>query len=264
MLQSGYAPVNGLELYYEVHGAGDPLVLLHGGFGTIDLMFGGLIPELAKSRRVIAVELQGHGHTADIDRAIRYEFMADDIAGLLQQLDIEQADVFGYSLGGAVAWQLAIRHPDLIRKLIVASAPAKRDGWYPVALQGMASITPEIMSRTPLYDAYLQAAPRPEDFSRFVSKLMTLMKEEYDWSAEIAALTMPTLIVVGDADSMRPEHVTELFALRGGGVPGDFGPLPAGQLVVLPGTAHSALLFRADLLLPAMTAFLDAPMPDAG
>jgi len=260
--QTGYAPVNGVDLYYEVHGIGEPLVLLHGGFATIDLMFGQLLPALAEGRQVIAVELQGHGHTADIDRPLRYELMADDIAALLDHLGVERADIFGYSLGGGVALQTAIRHPDRVRKLVVASAPSKREGWYPEVLAGMAAITPDILVETPLYDAYVRVAPNPDDWPTLVAKVRTLLGEEYDWGQDVAAIEAPTLIVVGDADSVRPEHAVELLRLLGGGGPGDFGPLPPSQLAVLPGTAHSALPFRADLLLPVVVPFLDAPMPE--
>ena len=260
--RTGYAPVNGLKMYYEVHGTGQPLVLLHGGFATIDLMFGQLIPALARTRQVIAVELQGHGHTADIDRPLRYELMADDVAALGSYLGLRPVDVFGWSLGGGGALQTAIRHPAAVRKLVVASCPATRDGWYPQVLAAEATMTPEALVQTPFYEAYVKVAPRPDDWPTLVAKVRTLLGENYDWTREIAAITAPALVVVGDADSVRPEAAVELFRLLGGGVPGEFGPLPPSQFAVLPATTHSAVPFRTDLLLPIVPPFLDAPMPE--
>jgi len=159
--QGAYAKVNGLDLYYEIHGSGQPLVLLPGGFMTIEAM-GELVPQLAAARRVIGVELQGHGHTADIERPLRFELMADDIAALIRRLGLEQADVFGFSLGGGVALQTAIWHPEVVRKLALASTAFKRDGWYPEVLAGMASISVETFAGTPIHEAYLKTSPRPE------------------------------------------------------------------------------------------------------
>src|SRR5262249_30739069 len=159
--ESGYAPVNGLNMYYEVHGAGQPLILLHGGLSTIDLTFGSVLPTLAQRRQVVAAELQGHGHTADIDRPFSFEAMADDVAGLMAYLGLRNADFYGYSLGGGVSWQTAIRHPELVRKLVIASSPVKRNGWYPEALAGMAQMnaeTAQAMVQTPLYEAYARVA----------------------------------------------------------------------------------------------------------
>ncbi|MGI8688129.1 MAG: alpha/beta fold hydrolase [Thermomicrobiales bacterium] len=263
--QDRYASVNGLNLYYEIHGAGKPLVLLPGAFQTIDAL-GALLPALAESRRVIAVELQGHGHTADIDRPLSHELMADDIAALITYLGLENADLFGYSRGGGVALQTAIRHPDVVRKLVVTSAPCKRDGWYPEVLAGMAAITAEVAGTwvgSPMHDAYVRVAPRPEDWPTVADKMGRMLRQEYDWSPGVAALEMPTLIVVGDADGVRPAHVVEMFQLLGGGKADvGMGDPPASQLAVLPGTTHFTILARTDLLLPIITPFLDAPMPE--
>ncbi len=166
----GYAPVNGLDLYYEIRGSGQPLVLLPGGFMTVEAM-GELVPQLATTRRVIGVELQGHGHTADTERALRFELMADDIAALIRHLGLEQADLFGFSLGGGVGLQTAIRHPEVVRKLVLASTAFKRDGWYPEVLAGMASISVDTFAGTPIHDAYLQTSPRPEAWPVFVAKM---------------------------------------------------------------------------------------------
>jgi pimeloyl-ACP methyl ester carboxylesterase len=261
-----YAPVNGLSLYYEVHGTGKPLVLLHGGFGVIGMFaaFEHLLPTLAKAHQVIDVELQGHGHTGDIDRPLSYEGMADDIAALIEHLGLANADLCGYSLGGGVALQTAIRHPDVVRKLVVVSAPCKRAGWYPEVLAGMAAITPEALVGTPMHAAYLRVAPNPEDWPRLANKTRQLLGQDYDWSTAVAAIEVPTLIVVGDADSVRPAHAVEFFGLLGGGKgDGDMRGLPASALAVLPATTHMDILTRVDLLLSIIPPFLDAPMPDA-
>ncbi len=260
--KGSYALVNGLNMYYEIYGSGEPLVLLHGGLATIDMMFGQLLPLLAETRQVIAIELQAHGHTADIDRALRYELMADDIAALIKHLGLERADLFGYSLGGGVALQTAIRHPDVVRRLVVVSATYRRDGWYPEVLAGMASMNAEAMVGSPIHEVYVRAAPRPEDWPRLSAKLQQLLSEDYDWTEDVAAIKAPTLLVIGDADSVRPAQLMELFGLLGGGkADGAMGSLPNAQLAVLPGTTHFSILARTDLLLPIITPFLDSAMP---
>ena len=263
---AGYAPVNGLRMYYEVHGEGPPLLLLHGAYMTIDLM-GPLLPGLARSRQVIAVELQGHGHTADIDRPITYEQMADDAAALLGYLGVGRADVFGFSMGGAVALQVAIRHPDVVRRLVVASASFSSDGMHAVAWEMFPSITPEMFAGSPIEEAYLRCAPNPDDFPRLVERLKVLDTTAFSWPAEdIRGIAAPTLIVLGDSDGVRLEHAVELFGLLGGGVMGDLQGLPRSQLAVLPGTTHFVppgvgLLDRAEWLLAMVAPFLDAPEP---
>lgn len=267
--QQGYASMNGLDLYYEIHGSGAPLILLPGGFMTVEAM-GEIVPQLATTRRVIGVELQGHGHTADIERPLSFELMADDIATLIHYLGLEQADVFGFSLGGGVALQTAIRHPQLVRKLALASIPCKRDGWYPEVLAGQASISVEGFAETPLPAAYLQTSPKPDAWPTFVARMRQLLSEDYDWSHEVAALKTPTLILVGDADSVRLAHALEFFGLLGGGkADGDLRGLPPAQLAVLPASTHvgwappyHGIITRTHLLLPIITEFLDAPMPE--
>ena len=277
--QFGYTSVNGLQMYYEIHGSGGvPLVLLHGGLMTIEL-FGAVLPELAKTRQVIAVELQGHGRTADIDRPLRYELMADDVAALIEQLGLGQVDVFGYSLGGGVALQLAIRRPALVRKLVIASAPYATAGWHPDILAATGLLNAEAaaqMHETPLYQAYAAVTPRPEDWPVLVTKVGALVSGNagtYDWTAGVKTVKAPTLLIVGDADSVLPEHTEAMFRLIGGRVVGDLAPLPSAQLAVLPGTAHSAVLTRTDLrreldrlaphplLMAIVPPFLDGPMP---
>jgi pimeloyl-ACP methyl ester carboxylesterase len=218
--RGNYAEVNGLNMYYEIHGTGEPLVLLHGAYMTIDAM-GEVVPSLAESRQVIAAELQGHGRTADVDRPLSYELMADDTAALLRHVGIEQADVFGYSMGGAAALQVAIRHPEVVRKLVVASASYTSEGAHPELLEMIPSITPEAFAGTPIEEEYLRTAPNPEDFPTLVAKLKRLDMEPFAWTQEdIRGIAAPTLLIVGDSDAIRLEHDVELFRLLGGGVMG--------------------------------------------
>ena len=265
--KGGYAEVNGLNMYYEIHGTGRPLVLLHGAYMTIDAM-GEVLPQLARSRQVIAVELQGHGRTADIDRPLGYEQMADDTAALLRHLEIEEADVFGFSMGGGVALQVAIRHPEVVRKLVVASASYTSDSMHPELLEMIPSITPEAFAGSPIEEAYLRTAPNPDDFPALVAKLKQLDMEPFAWPQEdIRGIAAPTLLIIGDSDAVRLEHAIEMFRLLGGGVMGDLAGLPKSQLAVLPGTTHfippgSGVLDRPDRLLSMISPFLDAPVPE--
>jgi len=266
--RGSYARVNGLDLYYEIHGSGQPLVVLPGSFWTIEAM-GELVRELALSRRVIAVELQGHGHTADIDRPLSFESLADDIAALIRHLGLAQADLFGYSLGGGVALQTAIRHPEVVRKLALASIAFKREGWYPEDLAAFSAMSAEAFTGTPIHDAYLQTSPVPEAWPTVVAKVRQLMTSDYDWTAGVTALKAPILILVGDADGVRLAHAVEFFALLGGGQgDGDLSGLPRSSLAVLPATTHvgwappyHGIMTRTHLL-PILTEFLDAPMED--
>lgn len=262
--ESGYAPVNGLELYYEIRGSGSPLIVLHGGLGGI-AEFGPLLDLLAENRQVIAVELQGHGRTADIDRPLSYELLAGDIAALIDYLGYDSADVLGFSLGGGVALQTAIQYPESVRKLVLISTPFQREGIHEAFRSGMAAMSAEsaaMMLETPMYQFYASVAPRPEDWSALVGKMGAMMTTDYDWSAEVAAMTTPTLIFAGDSDMIPPSHASALFELLGGGVPGDFVGLPQSQLALLPGTSHFTILTRADLLLPVLNPFLDAPLAE--
>ena len=261
--KGSYAEVNGLEMYYEIYGAGEPLVVLHGAYMSINTM-GEVVSELAKNRRVIPVELQAHGRTADIDRPLSYEQMADDVAALLGHLKIEKADIFGYSMGGGVALQVAVRHPGMARKLVVASATYKSEGIYPEVLEGIEQITPEAFVGTPWREEYDRIAPNPEDFPTLVDKLKRLDGEIQDWPDEdIRSIKAPTLLIVPDSDVVRPEHALEMFRLIGGGVAGDLAGLPNSRLAVLPGTTHVGLVERSDWLVSMIGEFLDAPMPEA-
>jgi pimeloyl-ACP methyl ester carboxylesterase len=270
----GYAPVNGLDMYYETFGGagtlpappgGTPLVLLHGGLGAIE-MFGEILPLLAEGRHVIGVDLQAHGRTADIDRPLSFEWMADDVAALIYYLGFRRADVMGYSLGGGVAWQAAIRHPKAVRKLVVVSAPCKRDGWYPENLAGMAQMGPEAaepMKQSPIYQLYAAIAPRPADWPVLLTKLGRLLRQDYDWSQDVAAIKAPVMIVVGDADAVRTAHAAEMFGLLGGGKAGggwDGSGMPNARLAILPATTHYNT-FSSPMLASIVRPFLDAPMP---
>lgn len=256
--RGSYAPVNGLQMYYEIHGSGLPLVLIHGSFGVIG-MFARLLPALAEKRQVIAVELQWH--TAGIDRPFSFEQLVDDIAALITHLGLKQADVAGYSLGGGVALQAAIRHPNLVRKLVIISAPAGYAGWYPAVQMDLESLTAEMLSGSPIHEIYLNTAPNPEDWSSLVTKMRQLVTSAYDWTKDLPAITSPTLIVVGDHDGVRLTYAAELFEKLGGGKTDVMGNiLSPSQLAVLPGTTHLSILSRTDLLLPILAPFLDAPL----
>lgn len=259
--QTGYVSVNGLEMYYEIHGAGEPLVVLHGAYMNIELM-GMIISPLAEARQVIALEFQGHGRTADIDRPFSYEQLADDVAAFMDEIGVENADIFGYSLGGGTALQLAIRHPEKVRKLVVASAAYSTSGWHDDLIALFDVMTPDMFAGTPIVTDYERLAPNPENFGTLVEKIIQLNKTAYTWSAEsIQAITAPTLVIAGDSDSLKPEHAVDLFRLRGGGVNGDLTGLPNAQLAIIPGATHVSVLMRVDLLIPMITSFLDTPFP---
>jgi pimeloyl-ACP methyl ester carboxylesterase len=242
-----YAPVNGLKLYYEMNGSGQALVMLHGGVGASE-MFGPNLAALAAGRRVIAVHLQAHGRTADIDRPLSYELMADDISAMLKYLKLSQADILGYSLGGGVALQTAIRHPEVVRKLVVISAPAKREGWYPEVLKSFDQLYPEVK------------------WAKLFTKIGELQRQDYDWSREVAALRMPMLMAFADADAIRTAYIAELFRMLGGGQRDagmDGSARPAAQLAILPGQTHYNIALSPSLA-AVITRFLDAPMPKGG
>ncbi len=263
-MESGYVPVNGLEMYYELHGTGQPLVLLHGNLSTIGTSFGKVLPHLSSTRRMIAVEQQGHGHTADLDRPFSLEQWAEDTTALLHHLGIGQADFFGYSSGGAIALEIALRSPALVRKLVFAGGTSyRRDGFYPELLAAGAAMKPADLDGSPFQQAYARVAPHPEQWHRLVAKIADFDRTIGDRSREaIASVKAPTLLIIGDSDIVRPEHVVEMFRLLGGGVVGDLVGLPRSQLAVLPGTTHVTLADRAEWLASMITAFLDAPMPE--
>jgi pimeloyl-ACP methyl ester carboxylesterase len=260
-----YVSIHGLNMYYEIHGAPQskdqvPLVLLHGSLSATGTSFGQVLPGLAQTRQIIAIEQQAHGHTADIDRPLTLEQMAADTLALLHQISIQKADFFGYSMGTGIAMNIAVQHPEMVRKLVLAGGVNyNREGYYPGLLEGIANLKPEYLVGSPFYDEYMQIAPRPEDFPRLVEKTKGLDQSLRDWSPEeIRSIQAPTLLIIGDSDIVRPEHVAEMFRLLGGGVPGDNVGLPRARLAVLPGTTHVTLVQRGDWLVSMVTEFLDA------
>ena len=265
-----YADVNGINLYYETHGSGRPLILLHGGLGSGE-MFGPIIPTLAKDHQVIAVDLQGHGRTADIDRPIEPRLMADDIAALIDHLGLEKPDLVGYSLGGGVAFFTASKYPDKVGRLVMASANVRRDAIPAEMLAQQGNVNAaavEFMKNTPMYQLYQKVAPRPEDFGRLLEKMGEAMAKDFDLSEEVRALKVPTLIVAADADMAPPSHYVEAFklldgGLRDGGWMGEGRPKGGHALAVLPGLTHYNMgvspLFAAVAL-----DFLDGPTSGSG
>lgn len=259
----GYAPVNGLKMYYEVHGSGEPVVLLHGAFMTITNNWNApgadWIEELAKTRKVIAIEMQGHGRTADIARDMTSDFLADDVAALLDHLKIPRADLVGYSMGGTVAMQCAIRHPDKVRKVVVISSTFRRDGVTKEGLDALSNLSPELFSGSPLEVEYKKLSPTPDNFPRFVKRMVATMSKEQDLDADkLKGTSAPMFFIFGDADGIRLEHVAEMFRLKGGEVHGDLRPRSASRLAILPNTTHVTLMQRMAVIVPMVIDFLDA------
>ncbi len=255
----GYAPVNGLKMYYEVHCSGQPVVLLHGAFMTITNNWTGWIGELSKTRKVIAVEMQGHGRTADIDRDITPENLADDVAALLAHLKVQSAELIGYIMGGAVAMQCAIRHPDKVRKVVVISSVFRRDGMVKEARDAIPKLTADDFKGSPIEAEYKKLSPTPDDFPKFVKRLLASDSKASDIGADkLKATTAPMFFIHGDADGVRLEHVAEMFRLKGGGIHGDMKPRSASRLAILPNTTHVTLMQRMAIIVPMVNDFLDA------
>jgi pimeloyl-ACP methyl ester carboxylesterase len=253
--------VNGMQMYYEVSGAGEPLVVLHGAYMNIPTM-GRIIPMLAETHKVYALEFQGHGRTEDIDRPITYPNLADDVAAFMDKVGIEKADVFGYSMGSAAGLQLAIRHPEKVNRLVAASVAYDASGWQPAFRDFIPQMTPEFFVGTPMEDAWKQLAPDPDGFRAVVEKLIQLEKEPMAWEAEVKELKTPVLVIAGDADVATLEHTVALFRLLGGGDMGDMGqPLPQSRLAVLPATSHTAVITQPELLHAVIEPFLKGETP---
>jgi pimeloyl-ACP methyl ester carboxylesterase len=270
---TGYAPINGLDMYYEIHGdpaaGGVPLVLLHGALSATGTSFGALLGPLTEGRpgaegrpgpggrRIIAVEQQAHGHTADIDRPLSVEQMGADTIALLDHIGVAQADFFGYSLGAGIAAHIAVQRPAIVRRLVLASIATNNAGFHPGVLDGIDMLRPEMLAGTPFEAEYQQIAPRPEDFAVMVAKVKDLDGRLPEMAEEtFAGISAPTLLVFGDSDIIRPEHGVELFRLLGGGVAGDNVGLPASRLAILPGTTHITVPYQVDILVPVITSFL--------
>ena len=259
-----YAEVNGLNLYYESHGDGRPMILLHGGLGSGE-MFGPILPALREKHRVVAPDLQGHGRTADIDRPIDIQLMADDVAALIDHLGLEQPDVVGYSLGGGVALMTAVKYPNKVRRAVIGSVYLRPDAVDPAlrAQQGQVNAAAaEFMKDTPMYQLYQEVAPRPEDFGRLLDKIGAMMDDDYDYTEELRSLSVPTLLVASDADQAPPSHYVEMFklldgGLRDGGWMGENRPKGGHALAILPGLTHYNL-FASPLFAAVTVDFLDS------
>src|SRR5438445_4862410 len=255
------AQVNGIELAYLEFGTGSPLVLLHGGFGSVE-MFGPNIDLLAARHRVIGADLQSHGRSPAADRPMRFETMADDIAALIKELGLDRAAIMGFSLGGATALRTAIQHPAVVERLVLVSTPFKRQGWHPEMIAGMDAMGPEtagFLMQSPMYEAYQRIAPRAEDWPILVRQVTELLKIDYDWSAAIPSLSMPTMLVIGDADGIPPSHAVEFFGLLGGGkhdAGWDRSGMTQHRLAILPGLTHYDINV-APALSAAVIPFLD-------
>jgi pimeloyl-ACP methyl ester carboxylesterase len=262
--QTGYAPVNGLQMYYEIHGAGGiPLLLLHGGLFNIDLQFGQLLPGLAATRQVVAADFQGHGRTGDIDRPLTSSGLASDVVGLLRHLDIPRADIFGFSVGGAVALHLASTRPELVRKLVVSSVSFHPDGDRPENTEAVEALTVDAIAGTPMERDHRAKSPNPDKLQDLLDKLGQFDAGFTGWAdADIQAIAAPTLLTVGDCDAVRLDHMVRFLQLRGGDVNGDFVGVPASQLAVFPGTTHLFGLAKPELVLAAVLPFLEAPLPE--
>jgi pimeloyl-ACP methyl ester carboxylesterase len=256
---TGYAPVNGLKMYYEVHGSGEAVVLLHGSFMTISSNWTAWIGELSKTRKVIAVEMQGHGRTADIKRDFSFENLADDVAALLDYLNIASADLIGYSMGGGVAVQCAIRHPEKVRKVVCISAVFRHDGWVKEALDAFPKLTAEAFKGSPIETEYKKLSPTPNEFPNFVKRVIAIDLKPYDFGAgNLKATKAPMFFIHGDADGVRLEHISEMFRLKGEEIFGDLRPRSASRLAILPNTTHVTLMQRRPVIVPMVNDFLDA------
>ncbi|WP_106593455.1 alpha/beta fold hydrolase [Dyadobacter jiangsuensis] len=258
--KSGYAEVNGLKMYYEVYGKGKPVVLLHGSFMNIISNWSQIIPMLA-DRQVIVAEMQGHGRTRDIPRPLSYEAMADDVSGLLKHLKVDSADILGYSMGGGVAFQFAVRHPEQLRRLVILSGTYAHDGWWPDAEASFSTITADMFKGTPIQTQYDSLGNDPAKFPDFVKKVMSIDLKPYDWSKDVKNIKAPIFMAIGDADGVRYEHALALFRAKGGGKMGDMHGLPKSRLAILPGTTHIGMMMqRPNWLIPMVTDFLDSDL----
>jgi pimeloyl-ACP methyl ester carboxylesterase len=258
---TGYAPVNGLKMYYEIYGKGEPVVMLHGSFMAISKSFNWTewIGELAKTRKVIAIEMQGHGRTADSGRDFTYDTLADDVAALLDHLKLPRADVIGYSLGGGVALNFAIRHPDKVRKVVSISAVLRHDGWNKEGVNALSNLTADAFKGTPIEADYKRLSPTPDEFANFVKRVLSVDLKPHDFGADkLKATKAPMFFIHGDADGVRLDHIAEMYRLKGGDLHGDLRPHPESRLAILPDATHVTLMDRMSVIVPMVNDFLDA------
>ncbi|MDR4890575.1 MULTISPECIES: alpha/beta fold hydrolase [unclassified Chryseobacterium] len=255
--ESGYAPVNGIKVYYEVYGKGKPIVLLHGAFMTIDLNWGELIPELSKNRKVIALELQGHGHTPFSERKLSHATLASDVTKVMDYLKIDKADVAGYSFGGEVAYQLAIQSPERLNKLVIISSTYKTSGWLPEVNKALEGMKPDLFTNSPLHTAYNAVAPDKTKWTKFLEQMMASAGQPFDLGdGNISKIPVPVLIIAGDNDGLDKTELSKTYKLLGGDVFADMGPMPKSQLAVAPGQTHVSLMMQTTLILNYLNGFL--------
>jgi pimeloyl-ACP methyl ester carboxylesterase len=254
---SGYAPANGTKVYYEVYGEGEPIILLHGAYMTIETNWGQLIPELSKTRKVIAIELQGHGHTPFSDRKLSRVTLASDVEGVMDYLKIDSADVVGYSFGGSVAYQLAIQSPKRLRKLVIISSTYKSSGWMPEINNAFKSMKPELFTNTPMQAAYDAVAPDKTKWTKFLEQMIALAGEPYNMGENnIAKITSPVLLIAGDNDGLDKIELIKTYQLLGGAVCADFGAMPKSQLAIVPSQGHVSLIKQTQTIFGYLDSFL--------
>lgn len=258
--ESGYADINGLKMYYEVYGQGKPIVLIHGSFMNIPTNWMQVMPQLSQDRKVIVAEMQAHGRTKDIEREFSYEAMADDVSGLLKHLKTDSADILGYSMGGGVAFQFAIRHPEQLRRLVVLSGSYAHDGWWPDVEAMFGTMTGDMFKGGPIQKQYDSLGNDPAKFNDWIKKVLSIDVKPYDWSKEVKNIKAPIFMGLGDADGIKYEHALELFRAKGGGKMGDLSGLPKSRLAILPGTTHIGMMVNTKLWLPMVSDFLDADL----
>ncbi len=258
--EMGYADVNGLKMYYEVYGHGKPIVLIHGSYMNIPLNWTQIIPLLSKDRKVIVAEMQAHGRTKDIAREFSYEYMADDVSGLLDHLKIDSADILGYSMGGGVAFQVAVRHPEKLRRLVILSGTYTHDGWWPDVEEMYKTFTADMFKGSPIQKQYDSLGNDPDKFEEYVKKVISIDLKPYDWSRDVKSIKAPIFMAIGDADGVQYEHALALFRAKGGGKMGDIHGLPQSRLAIIPGTTHIGMIQRTDWLIPMIIDFLDSDL----
>lgn len=254
---TGYAPANGIKVYYEVYGEGKPLVLLHGAFYTIDMNWGQLIPELSKTRKVIAIEMQGHGHTPFSDRKLSITTLASDVEKVMDYLKIDSADVAGFSMGGSVAYQFAVQSPKRLRKLVIISSTYKTNGWLPIVNGGFKDFKPEFFDNTPIKAAYDVVAPDKTKWRNFLEQMFVFAKEPFNvGDSNIAKIAAPVLIISGDNDGTDKIELMKTYKLLGGGVSADLQPMPKSQLAIVPAQGHVSLMMQTTTILTYLNSFL--------